>query len=117
MAINFVVQFQSVSRKYRNLNKILVRHCVLFYKKCWDDRNEAYHDIDRQRNRIRRWYEKIKRHVIENEPIEVRVFAQRTSRNIEDNNVLEMKQWIYNVQEISRKVKMLPQGDIRRFFN
>ena len=29
---------------------------------------------------------------MENEPIEVRMFAQRTSRNIENANVIEMKQ-------------------------
>ena len=102
-------------RKYRKLNKILVKHCVMFYKKCWDDRNELYHDIDRQRNRICKWYEKIKEHVRENEPVEVKTFAQRTSRNINENNVQEMRQWIYNVKEISKKVKSLPQGDIRRF--
>ena len=54
---------------------------------------------------------------MENEPIKVRMFAQRISRNIENANVIEMKQWIYNVQEMSRKVERLPQGDIRRFFN
>ena len=44
------------------------------------------------------------------------MFAQRTCRNIDENNVQEMRQWIYNVKEISKKVERLPQGDIRRFF-
>ena len=31
-------------------------------------------------------YEKIKQHVMENEPIEVRIFAQRANRNVRNNN-------------------------------
>ena len=54
---------------------------------------------------------------MENEPIKVRMFIQRTDRNVNNNNMIEMKQWIYNVKEMSKKVEKLPQGDIRRFFN
>ena len=51
-------------RKYRILNKIFVRHCMLFCKKCWDNRNKAYYDINRQRNRTQQLCEKIKMHVL-----------------------------------------------------
>jgi len=54
---------------------------------------------------------------MENEPIEVRMFAQRIDRNVNNNNVIEIKQWIYNIKEMSKKVEKLPQGDIRWFFN
>ena len=63
--------------KYRTLNKILVRKCVYFYKECWDHKNKAYHNKEKQRNRIRKWYEKIKQYVMENELIEVKIFAQK----------------------------------------
>ena len=46
--------------KYRTLNKILVRKCVYFYKECCDYRNKAYYDKEKQQNRIRKWYKKIK---------------------------------------------------------
>ena len=104
-------------RKYRELNKILVRKCVWFYKQCWDKRNEAYHDEEKQRNRIRHWHKKIKEYVMEHEIIEVRIFSQRTDRNSSKNDVTEMKQWIYNVKEMSKKVEKFPQDDIRRFFS
>ena len=45
------------------------------------------------------------------------MFAQRTSSNIQSNNVIEIKQWIYNVKEMSKKVERLPQGDTRRYFS
>ena len=88
-----------------------------FYKQCWDDRNEAYHDEEKQRKRMRQWYEKTKEHVMENEPIEVRMFAQRTNRNFNNSSASEMKQWICDVKEMSKRVEKLPQGDIRRFFS
>jgi len=40
-------------RKYRKLNKILVWKCMWFYKEYWDKRNKAYHNEEKQRNRIR----------------------------------------------------------------
>ena len=54
---------------------------------------------------------------MENEPIEVRMFAQRTNRNVNNSSASEMKQWICNVKEMSKRVEKLPQGDIRRFFS
>ena len=68
--------------KHRMLNKILVRKCVYFYEECWDHRNEAYHNEEKQRNRIRKWCEKIKQHIMENKQIEVKIFTQRISLNI-----------------------------------
>ena len=32
------------SRKYHCLNKILIEHCVSYYKKCLDHRNKVLHD-------------------------------------------------------------------------
>ena len=37
------------SRNYRQLNEILMRHCVLCCKTCWDNRNEEYHNKMKQR--------------------------------------------------------------------
>jgi len=67
----------------------------------------VYYDEEKQRNRIQHWYEKIKKHVMENEPIKVRMFSQRIDRNVKNNNMIEMKQWIYNVKEMSKKVEKL----------
>ena len=56
---------------------MLVKHCVLFYQKYWDDRNETHHNLDRQRNKIRRSYEKTKEHSMENKADKVKMFTQR----------------------------------------
>ena len=49
--------------------------------------------------------------------MKVRMFAQRTNRNVNNYNASEMKQWICNVNEMSKRVEKSPQGDIRRFFS
>ena len=46
--------------KHKKLNKTIVRKCVEFYVKCWKERNEEHHNDDKQRNRLMKWYEKIK---------------------------------------------------------
>ena len=55
--------------------------------------------------------------MIENEPIKVRMFTQRTNRNISNSNLSEIKQWIYNMKEMSKRVEKFLQGDIRHFFS
>ena len=32
--------------KYHSLNKILEKHCILYYIKCWKYRNEIYHNVE-----------------------------------------------------------------------
>ena len=34
----------SFSMKYVELNKIVITHCMNFYLKCWEDRNESLHN-------------------------------------------------------------------------
>jgi len=45
--------------KYHSLNKILIKHCVLYYTKCWKHRNEIYHDEEKQRERALKWKEEL----------------------------------------------------------
>ena len=59
------------SENYRQLNKIVIRHCVQYYKLCWDNRNEALHNESMQRQHAIQWYEKIKRYVESNKPRQV----------------------------------------------
>ena len=35
--------------KYRQVNKILIQHCVKHYELYWDNKNKAYHDENMQR--------------------------------------------------------------------
>ena len=42
--------------RFRVLNQIVVRKCVEYYTKCWKHRNEAYHDVEKQRARITQWF-------------------------------------------------------------
>ena len=41
----------------------MAKKCMEFYMKCWKERNEAYHDERKQRQRITEWYKKVKNSV------------------------------------------------------
>ena len=103
------------SERFRELNKVLVVNAVLFYKECWTSRNECNFNEEQQRNRVMKWYEEVKRNVEENEPLAVKTFVRRNAINVQRCSVDTIKQWIYNVKEISKKVQKTPQGDIRRY--
>ena len=37
--------------KYNALNKILVKHCILYCMKCWYNRNDDYYDEELENKR------------------------------------------------------------------
>ena len=45
------------AKKYQYLNKILAQECVKFYSCCWKHRNEAMHDENKQKQRMKTWCE------------------------------------------------------------
>ena len=45
-------------RKHRKLNKIIVRRSIKFYNNCWKGRNESMHDEQKQKEQLRKWFEK-----------------------------------------------------------
>ena len=88
----------------------------MYYKLCWDKRNESLHNDRMQRQRAIQWYNNIKRYVESNEPRRVQLFAARTELQIDQSRTETILQWIYNVKTMIRKVEKIPQNDIRRYF-
>ena len=103
--------------KYEVLNKILVNHAVQYYRKCWLDRNEWYHDTDKQKERVTKWKRNLERHVEEKEPQAVKAFVRKHKMNEEGKSVDAIKRWIYTVKEMIKKVEKVPANDIRRYFS
>ena len=104
------------SRKYHCLNKILIEHCVLYYKKCWDHRNKVLHDEGKQKQCALEWYKIIKKQVEEKEPLQVKMFVSRNRIDAERVGSKTLLQWIYNLKKIIKKVEKIPRNDIRRYF-
>ena len=103
------------SKKYTKLNKIVIKHCVKYYNKCWNYRNKYYHNDEKQKERIIKQYKNIKRHVEDIEPLQVRIFIRRNKLNLQNSLIEIITRWVYNVKEIIKKVSKLPQNDKRRY--
>lgn len=103
-------------KSYTSLNKILVKRAVLFYGKCWNHRNEICHDEEKQRERLIKWYEKIKTQVEMHEPAQVKLFVRRNKIDVMRCKNETIRMWIHNVNEVRKKVEKLPLTDIRRHF-
>ena len=98
------------------LNAILVMHAVKFYVECWENRNEEYHDETKQRSRMINWYRELKDEIEVKDPQQVKLFVRRTALDLNRCNTDTIRTWIHNVKEFRKKVKRLPEGDIRRFY-
>jgi len=102
--------------KYQVLNKIIIKHCVLYYEKCWRDRNEIFHNEEKQKERVIRWKKKIELEVETNQPSNVKLFVSQMKIDETQCSSKTILIWIYNVKKIMRKVKKYPPNDIRRYF-
>ena len=100
---------------YRTLNKIVVRKCVEFYVKCWKHRNEAYHDDEKQKKRIKMWLTNEKEKARNSVNLQVREYVKKFEIDEEKSDVEKMKKWIMNLKKLQIKVEKVPRKDIRNY--
>ena len=105
------------SDKYRVLNDIVVRKCVKFYMKCWRHRNEVYHDEEKQKERIIKWYQNEKERAENSDMQQVKEYVKKFTINIERCSIKMIKTWIKNLKIIEKKIWKIPKNNIRRYLN
>ena len=104
------------SKKYSVLNKIVTKKCVEFYVQCWKHRNKIFHNEEKQKECVKKWYEKEKERAENSNISQVRDFVKKFNINAELSNVETVKKWIMNLKKIEKKVESVPANDIRRYF-
>ena len=109
MGINFS------TKKYRHVNKIIASECVYFYDRCWKHRNEAQHDESKQKERMKRWYEKEKDRGLRSNMRQIRMHVDKCKIDENRCNSDACKRWIMNLKAIEKKVEKIPENDVRRF--
>ena len=100
---------------HRSLNKIVVRKCVEFYYKCWKHRNEAHHDAEKQKIRIRKWLVNKREMARNSVNLQVREHAKKFEIDEENSDIEKMKKWILNLKKMKTKVEKVPRMDIRNY--
>ena len=103
------------TNKFKKLNKIIVRKCVEFYVKCWKERNEEHHNDDKQRNRLMKWYEKIKVKAENSNQRQMRSHVIKNDIKVQQCRTETIKRWTCNVKEFEKKIDKIPQNGIRRY--
>ena len=78
------------------------------------NRNEQCFEERKQRERIIKQYEEVKRKVEEKELPQVKLQVRRSPLDVQRCNTETIKKQIRNAHELSKKIEKLPKGDIRR---
>ena len=104
------------TKKYEDLNKILVKRCIEHYDKCWKHRNEEYHDEEKQRKKIVAWYDKVKRKAENSNDTQLKMYARSKALDIEQSRTETIKRWIFNMNEFEKRMEKTKKNDIRRYF-
>lgn len=84
--------------------------------KCWKERNEEYHNDDKQRNRLMKWYEKIKLKAENSNQRQMRLHVKKNEMKVQQCRTETIKRWMYNVKEFEKKIDKIAQNDVRRYF-
>ena len=71
------------TKKYRYLNRILARECVHYYDRCWKHRNQIMHDPIKQKERMKRWYEKEKKRGRNSDSRQIRMYVEKNKLDVQ----------------------------------
>ena len=104
--------------KYVDCNHIIVKHYLLYYSYCWEDRNNKLHDRVMQRERVVNWYEKEKRKARQSQYPQVKKCMEKREVNLETLNTEYIRRWTYSLRVLKKNAEKY-QGteDIRGYFN
>ena len=78
-------------------------------------RNEISHHKVKQKERLRKWYDKEKRKGERSEYMQIRLYVQKCRIDMERCSCDTLKRWIMNLKKIEKKVEKIPYNDIRRY--
>ena len=99
--------------KYNALNKILAKHCILYYMKCWYVKNDYYRYEKLQKKRVLTWKKEIEKQAKANKSINFRALIRRMKLDKEQSNSNTIHKWIYSINNMKKKAKELPRNNIR----
>ena len=103
------------TKKYRHLNAIIALECVSFYNRCWKHRIEILHDENKQKERMRTWYEREKEQGRNSNARQIRMYVEKYKFDTRTSSSDTYKRWSMNLKAIERKVEKIPMNDLRRY--
>ena len=101
--------------KYQNVNKIIVKESVMYYGKCWKDRNEIAENPTIRRDRTMIW---LNNFVKNNESCEhkiLRQYVRNMPKNIKNMSTENIQSWLINAHMIKKNAPTIKVNDIRNY--
>ena len=93
------------NEKYKKLNRAIVKRCTEHHDKCWKHRNNEYHDEEKQRKRLIKWHEKVKRKAENSDDRQLRAYGEKRETNVNRCKNETIKRWICNTKEFDKRMK------------
>ena len=60
----------------KRVNKIIIKHSMLFYSKVWKNRNDVLHDTGRYREHVVDWYQRLLEEIEKSNKPSMRKYAR-----------------------------------------
>ena len=94
-------------------NKIIVKYCILYCKRCQDNRNKAAFDDNRQAVRIRIWYTEEFREARREAHLQMLRFINKYQVDLQNENPRILKKQTCKLKAFKMKLEKCARNDIR----
>lgn len=108
---------QEQSYLMKKLNKILVKHSVMFYSKVWVHRNEILHDTEKCREHTLTWYNNLVVAVENGDKPSVKRYVRMQRLDTEKCETSYIRLWIETTAKMLKEAKKEMVNDIRNYFS
>lgn len=108
---------QEQSYLMKKLNKILVKHSVMFYSKAWVHRNEILHDTEKCREHTLTWYNNLVVAVENGDKPSVKRYVRMQRLDTEKCETSYIRLWIETTAKMLKEAKKEMVNDIRNYFS
>ena len=100
----------------KKLNKIIVKHSIIFYSKAQVHRNKILHDTEKYREYTVNWYNNLVKEVENGDKPSVKRYVRMQHLDTEKYKMSYIRLWIKITMKMMKEAKREIMNNIRNFF-
>ena len=104
-------------KEYLEFKKAIVKLCVAYYWKFWEERNEAKFKPEIRRKFVVEWYKRQIEKAKMSVSAEVRKYIREYELQVDDRPTDQIQRWFIGLNMVIKRAKDHKVNDIRRYVN
>ena len=114
---NWINVNQRQSYAMKKMNKVIVKHSVIFYSSTWVYRNKILYDEETYWAYLIDWHKRIVEEAERGDKPSIRRYVRMQKLNIEKSETSYIRLWNESTVKMMKNAKKEPVNDIRNYFS